>query len=120
MNIINQLFPEVISLMICRKVTRSNMSDVMKQLTDIRAESITNTGDDNIYNYIITYPNKILNLDDWRERNYDERYEEMMEIFGEDPDETEYLTKEAQRNQRNFNHKSKKSIIDFDSDSDSD
>lgn len=78
MNAINQIFTEVIAMMIHRQITKFNMYDVLKQLKDIREESITNTGEDNIYEYIITYPNDKLNLKDWREEDYDERYEEII------------------------------------------
>ena len=67
MNAINQIFPEVIAMMIHRQLTKLYMYDVLKQLTDIREESFNNTGEDNIYEYISTFPNEKLNLNDHKE-----------------------------------------------------
>lgn len=88
MNIINKLFPEVISIMIHRKVTRSNMSDVMKQLTDIREESFNFIGEDNIYEYIKTYPNEKLSLNDHKEpRN---KYNQYIDSDSDYENESDY------------------------------
>lgn len=67
MNAINKIFPEVISMMIYKSLTKSYMYDVLKQLNDIRDESFNNTGEDNIYEYITIYPNNKLNLNDHKE-----------------------------------------------------